>query len=154
MEDTIKAIGEYHFEGFDLTGKKVFDKKVKNVVTQLYFTIIMKYLDQSVSGQADDELDLTHFATGSGTATAAKSDTALGTEVFRKAITSKTYSTTAFVCKTSLVAGESNFLIKEVGIFAKASLTLGSGTLISRANVNIDKNANLKYLVTYTLTII
>ena len=81
-----------------------------------------------------------------------KANTALQTEVFRKAITTKTYNATQFICKLSLGADESVFTIREIGLFADGTDTLGSGTLFSQCNVNIAKNASTQYLITYTIT--
>lgn len=149
--EMMKAIGEYHFEGFDKNGVKVIDRTFHNILTQEFFTRVFKFLNQEISAPEVDALNLTHMATGTGTATPTKADTALGAEVFRKAISSKTYSANKFTCKLSLDTSESNFTITEIGTFAKATDTAGSGTLISRALVNIPKTSAIKYLVTYTI---
>lgn len=143
----MKLKGQYRFEGFNDKGEKVFDKTYSNVITQNLFTNFFKNLNAESA-----VLNLTHIATGSGTNAAAKTDTALQTEVFRKAITTKTYGTTTFVCKLSLGASESVFTICEIGLFANGTDTAGSGTLFSRCNVNIAKNASTQYLITYTIT--
>lgn len=152
MNEKMTASGEYRFEGFDLQGKKVLDKTFHNVLTQLYFTGIMKLLNQAIDSPAAASLNLTHMATGTGTTAAMKSDTKLVTEGFRKDISSKTRQDTKFICKLNLAAGESNYTITEVGTFANGTGTADSGTLISRAVVNIEKNANISYLITYTIT--
>ena len=151
--DLLKATGEYRVEGFDLSGNKVSDQTFKNVLTQGFFTGIFQFLNQAVSAPDVASLNLSHMATGTGTTPASKSDTAMQTEVFRKAISSKTYTTKKFICKLSLDTSESNFTITELGTFANGTDTSGSGTLISHAIVNIEKNANLKYLITYTITL-
>jgi hypothetical protein len=143
----IKLKGRYRFEGFNKAGKKVFDKTYSNVITQSLFTNFFKNLNAESA-----VLNLTHMATGSGVNTALKADTALQTEVFRKAITTKTYGATQFICKLSLGAPESVFTIREIGLFADATSTPGSGILFSRCNVNIVKNASTQYLITFTIT--
>jgi len=152
MNDKMFASGEYRFEGFDLQGNKVSDQTFHNVLTQLYFTGIMKFLNQAIDSPNVADLNINYMATGTGTATALKSDTKLQTEAFRKAPASKTRQDTKFICKLSLASNESNFTITEIGTFANGTGTADSGTLISRANVNIEKNANISYLVTYTIT--
>jgi hypothetical protein len=143
-----KFVGEYRFEGFDsVTGEKIFDKTYKNVLVQNYFTSIFKLLN----GESPS-LSISHFAAGSGTSTAVKSDTALGSEVFRKAVTTKTYAAAKFTVKVSLAPSECAFVIKEIGIFANGINTLGSGSLVSRCNVDIDKNSSTQLLITYTIT--
>ena len=153
MKDIISASGEYRVEGFDRAGNKVSDQVFHNVLTQGFFTAIFQLLNQAISAPAVDSLNLTHTATGNGTTPCLKADTAMESEQFRKQISSKSYSATKFTCKTSLDTTESNFTITELGTFAKATDSPGTGTLISHAIVNIEKNANIKYLITYTITI-
>ena len=148
--ENVQAIGEYTFEGYDSDGNLVDKQVYHNVITQNFFTGVMKLLNAATG----DDIHLTHMATGTGTNTAAKADTALQTEYFRKAISSKSYTTTQFIAKLSLGTTESNTTIREVGVFANATDTPGSGKLISRCNVNIAKNVNITYLVTYKLTLI
>jgi len=155
-EETM-AIGVYEFMALD--AKRAMrmpehDHVVKNVVTQGFFTAVFRFLNQAISSPDIAELNLTHFATGTGTATPMKADTALGAEYFRKGISVKSFGLTSFVCKTVIGPTESNIVIKEVGLFANGSSTPGSGTLISHCPTNIDKNANIQYIVTYTLTLI
>jgi hypothetical protein len=153
VEEYAKFAGQYRFEGYDiLTGEKVSDVLFKNVLTQEYFTRIFKFLNQAISAPLVDDLNLSHMATGTGTNPAMKANTSLQTEAFRKQISSKSYGLTNIVCKLALNPDESNFQIKEVGVFSKATDAPGSGTLISRCNVDIPKNANIKYLITFTLT--
>lgn len=139
INDIIKVKGRYEFFNVDTKETKVFD----NLVVQGFFTNIFK----AMKGETF-YLQVKDFATGSGTNAAIKSDTTLQTEYFRKAISSINYNTTQCVIKTTLAPSESNITIKEVGIFDT------NGGLISRANVNIEKNASTQYIVTYTMTIV
>ena len=147
MKDSIKARGEWTVEAFDASGAPLWSQHYKNVVVQNFFTNVFKALKAEAS-----VLNLTHIATGTGTAAASKSDTALRAEVFRKAITVKSYTANAFVCKLSLATSESAFGIKEIGVVINGSDTLGTGALLSRCNVDIQKNASTQLLLTYTLT--
>lgn len=151
MNDTAIANGEYFFEAYE-NGKRApkYDRYYHNVITQNFFTGVFQLLNAATGA----DIHLTHMATGTGTTTATKADTALGTEAFRKALSSKSYTTTQFIAKLSLGTTESNFTIKEIGIFANATDTAGSGTLISRCLVDIAKNSNITYLVTYIITLI
>lgn len=149
----MKVTGKYRVEGFDLNDKKIYDKTFHNIVVQSFFTGVFKFLNQAISGPDVDSLNLTHMATGTGTTTPSKSDTSLANEQFRKQLSSKAYSADTFTCKLSLLPSESNFTITEIGIFAAGTDTIGTGTLISRFSANIEKNANIKYLITYTMTI-
>ena len=126
MEDIGNVFGEYFFEAYE-NGKRApkYDRYYHNVITQNFFTGVFQLLNA-----------------------------ATGAEAFRKAISSKSYTSTQFIAKLSLGTTESNFTIKEIGIFANATDTAGSGTLISRCLVDIAKNSNITYLITYKLTLI
>ena len=142
LKDKLKACGVYHIEQWQ-DGKLIKKERINNVVVQNFFTAVYNCL----ADVTPMDLSITHLATGDGTATAARTDTALGNELFRKAISTVTGGTTNFTAKTSLMPDESNFTIREIGLFSDT-------TLISRVNVNIAKNENVQLLVTYTLEII
>ena len=146
MTEKVKKIyGVYHIEGFR-DGVKVEDYTFKNVVTQLFFNNVFALLNGGAS------LSVSHIATGTGSAAAAKSDTALVTEVFRKPVTSKSYTTIQFMTKLSIAASESVYHIREIGLFCNGSMIPGSGVLISRAVVDIVKNISTQYTITHILT--
>ena len=142
----MKLKGSYRFEGFDKAGKKVFDRTYNNVIVQGLYTNFFKLLN----GDAGT-LTLTHMATGTGTNPALRADTALQTEFFRKAITKQSYTNLKYTCKLSIAAAESVTTIREIGVFANATDTPGSGVLVSRCSVNVPKNVSTQYLITYTI---
>jgi len=144
MNDKITANGEYHIEGFSIdSGKKVFDRTYHNVVCQNFFNQLFKALENQAS-----ILDVLSFATGTGVSAAQKSDTSLENEQFRKGITQITSDSTQIKVITQLDPFESNFIIKEIGLF------FSDGGIMSRASTNIDKNSSTKYNITYTLTVV
>lgn len=114
----------------------------KNVVVQNFFSAVISYLH----GTTTAAIGVTKFAFGDGTTAAAKSDTALESQQFEKAITSASVGSTYYKCKVILGPAECNFRIREIGIFA-------GSTLISRVNVDKTKTSNNQYTVTYILTI-
>ena len=140
MNDKLNMFGEYHIEGWE-NGVKTIDFKKKNVITQTLFNAFFDALDGTTT-----PIEIAEIATGTGTNTAMKSDTALQTEVFRKAISSKSRTSKQFIVKLSLGTAESAFVIREIGVFTS------DGDMISRVNVNIDKNSSTQLLITYTLT--
>lgn len=142
LNDHLSISGEYKFEGYDITGKKIFEKTFKNTVVQNFFTSLFKI----IAGQTGYVLAY-QMATGTGTNVAAKTDTTLQTEYYRKNVTSITYTTTQVIIKTVLTPVESNITIKEIGIFSS------DGGLLSRCNVDVDKNSSTQYTITYTMTI-
>lgn len=155
MRDTMKFKGKYIIEAVDVRTGKIVHSSKHNVVVQGFFTGVFKFLDQAVSSPSVDDLNVTHIAVGDGTASAMRSDTLLDNEVFRKVTATKSFTTTTFTCKMALGPTEGNpsgGFIKEVAVFAKATDTVDTGTMISRANVNVAKNNNIKLTITWVLT--
>ena len=140
IQDAGSAKGVYRFEWLDESGRIVKAKEYHNVVTQNFFTGVFAALNGTTH-----DLAATHIATGTGTSAALRANTALETEVFRKAISNTVVTATKFTAKLLLSAAESNVTIREVGVFAGSSM-------LSRCNVNIEKTASLQLLITYTLT--
>ena len=141
MKDKLKAKGVYNIEHWQ-DGKLIKSERINNVVVQSFFTAVYNCL-----AGTSTSIPITHLATGDSITAATRTDTALGNELFRKAISTVTGGTANFTAKTSLTPDESNFTIREIGLFSNT-------TLISRVNVNISKNENVQLLVTYTLEII
>lgn len=141
------VVGIYKIE--KLEGDKwITVEEKKNVVVQGFFTNIFTHLQGT-----DTPMEVTHFALGTGTNTAMKANTALEAETFRKTRTSISSTPTSLVVKLSLAPTEAVMTIREIGLFMEATDTPESGTLLSRVNVNVEKNASTQYLITYTLTI-
>lgn len=155
MMDKIKMIGQYTIESKNILTGEETSRTFKNIVTQGLFSGLFAFLNQDTSAPADDILNLTHIAIGDSSTGATRADVALANETFRKQITTKYFNSTIFTAKLSIGAAEGNptgGIIKEIGIFAKASATPGSGTLCSRAVVDVVKNSNIQLLITWTLT--
>lgn len=145
--DRKKVSGHYKIERLD-GDKWVAVQEKKNVVVQGFFDSIILNLRGT-----DTPMEVTHFALGTGSSPALKANASLETETFRKARSSTSNSPTSFIAKLSLAPSEAVMTIREIGVFMEATDTPGSGTLLSRVNVNIEKNASTQYLITYTLTI-
>jgi len=99
MEDIGNVFGEYFFEAYE-NGKRApqYDRAYHNVIVQNFFTGVFQLLNAATGA----DIHLTHMATGTGTGAALKTNTALGTEAFRKALSSKSYTATQFTAKLSL----------------------------------------------------
>jgi len=136
-----------------LTGEVLKDE-YHNLITQGFFTAIHRFMSEDALTVLNDELNVTHLGMGDSTTSATRSDTTLANESLREAVTSKSfvddaYSVTMFLNTTQgNVAGG---FIKELGIFAKATSTLDSGTMISRAVVNIKKNINIQLTLNWEM---
>ena len=102
---------------------------------------------------------LTYCGIGTDDTTPVVGNTTINSEVFRKAITSKTQSsspTNEFVFSTFFSAGESTYNIKEVGIFghSTATSTIDTGILFSHYLEAFDNSAGSYDLIfDYVLTI-
>ena len=122
-------------------GKVIKTLDFDNILTNLYKQDVLNQL----KGDAFASLQIKYLAIGTGTNPASVSDTQLQTEVFRMIPTSSSktsdYVQTIWVIPTNV----GNFTYKEIGVFAgSATATANSGTLLSRVNVNIEKNSSME----------
>jgi hypothetical protein len=93
---------------------------------------------------------MSHMAIGTGSTTAAASDTALGSEADRNSLTSTTVSGTDIVYVATFGAGEGTGAITEAGIFNASS----SGTLLCRTVFSVvNKGASDSMTITWTVTV-
>ena len=143
--------GIYKIDAYDCLYRLVWTKEYENIIVQNFYDAIWAYLNADTDSPAADDIELNYFATGDGETIANISDTTLENEIFRKQITSKSYTDSMFTCKLFLGAVESNFNIKEIGLFANGTSTPNSGTLISRCNVDIIKLDTLQYDISYRI---
>jgi hypothetical protein len=113
---------------------------------------IYAFLNESETSPDVDALNVTHIAVGTGTTTATATDVKLETEIYRKAVTTKGFNTQRFKATLLLESAEANptgGIIKEIACFAKATDTTDSGLMLSRANVNVLKNENIKLSIVW-----
>lgn len=155
-------VGRYTIKAFDAkgnpaeftcNGNRVSVYHGKNVLTQLLFDGFFKFLNAVTDTPAYDDLNISHLAIGTGTTTPAKTDTTLETEYFRKAVSSKSYTDDVFTAKMLMGTTEGNTTMTEIGVFADATDTVDTGTLLSRIAVNITKTDSISLLLTWTLTL-
>ena len=93
---------------------------------------------------------MSHMAIGTGSTTAAASDTALGSESDRNALTSTTVSGTDVVYVATFGAGEGTGAITEAGIFNAST----SGTMLCRTVFSVvNKGASDSMTITWTVTV-
>ena len=142
MNDNIKIEGIYTIKCFE-NGTLKWIESFKNRVVQNYFTNLYKIMVGEVG-----VIELEDFATGDDSTPSTKNDTELGNELFRKNITVLNYNSTQVIARTVLAPGDSNFQIREIGIFAT------NGGMISRVNVDKLKLPAEQYEVEYRMTIV
>lgn len=96
---------------------------------------------------------VTHFAIGTDNTAATEGDTTLGSEQFRKAVSSALDSSAVANISTFLGASEANFAWKEWGHFINGTSTADSGTLLSHHIESQTKSAPNTVTIDSTYTI-
>ena len=146
MHDDITMSGRFVITALDAnTGRVVWRKELKNLLTQISQTVRQQQLLGTYTGPLN-QLQIQYFAFGTGTTAPAVTDTQLGNEQFRKQVTQISAQGTGNVYSVlSLGAQEANFTITEIGVFCgpTATSSANTGVLLSRVAVNIVKNSNL-----------
>ena len=139
-----KATGKLTVEIKDKNGLVKETREVKNLVVQAG-------LDFIASRMKDTTADvMSHMGIGTGSSAAASSDTTLGTEAARQALTSTTVNNNAVSYVASFAAGTGTGAITEAGILNAAS----GGTLLCRTVFSVvNKGASDSMTITWTITI-
>lgn len=142
--EKIKHKGRYVLEVINLTtGERktiALDNMLMSYVTEQYQKLLR--------GQAANAnvLQIKYFAFGDSDTAVNAGQTALGNERFRKQITAQQTVAGGVTTTCALRSDEANFRIKEIGVFCGTGATAasGSGGMMSRCLVDIDKNDNLQ----------
>jgi len=127
-------------------GKVISVNKYENV-----FCNVGKYsiLDRM---KGDNKGEITYLALGSNTTTPLATDTTLGTETFRKLITTRTRTGLIFYTSTFLATTEANGTHKEMGLFGdNATGTTDSGTLFTHLTINETKSSGETITIDYDI---
>ena len=127
-----------------VTGELLHMQQKKNLVVDAGLNLIRDLLD------GDAVAGLTHMAVGTGTAAAAASDTALGTEVHRGAVTQRVSAAKQLVVKWFVNSTSANgSTLAEVGLFNAAS----GGTMFARAKLAtaITKSSAITVQIIWTI---
>ena len=141
--DNSKATGKLTVEIKNDKGVVVETREVKNLVVD-------DGLEFIADRMKNNSTVMSHMAIGTGSTAAAASDTALGTEAARQALTSTTVTANAVAYVASFGAGTGTGAITEAGILNAAS----SGTLLCRTVFSVvNKGASDSMTITWTVTI-
>lgn len=146
IDDGVGVKGHVHVQLFGPDGELKAERHTSNLVVDTGENHIADQLSSS-PGQAA----MSHMAIGTGSTAAAFGDTALGTEIDRNALTSRTDSVNVVTYVGTWAAGDgTNSALREAGIFNNSS----GGTMLARAVYsNIDKQAADTLTITWTVTI-
>lgn len=148
MTEGMQLKGKYVIEARDAETNKLLQVwRFDNQLTSINQTLRTAMLTGTAgSTYAADMFEIKYFAFGDGTNPATAADTQLQNELFRKQVT-QVQTTSAGVVQSivSLTIGEANFNITEIGVFCgpDATSSANTGLLLSRVNVNINKNSNI-----------
>ena len=141
--DNSKATGKLTVEIKNDKGVVIETREVKNLVVD-------DGLEYIADRMKNNSTVMSHMAIGTGSTAAAASDTALGTEAARVALTSTTVTANAVAYVASFGAGTGTGAITEAGILNAAS----SGTLLCRTVFSVvNKGASDSMTITWTVTI-
>ena len=144
--DSFEMVGRVLVEVIGPDGNVKDSRHVENLVVTAGKNHIADQLSSSPGGSA-----MSHMAVGTGSTSPAAGDTALGTEIDRNALTSRTDSTNVVTYVGDWAAGDAtNSAIAEAGIFNASS----SGTMLARATFTaINKGASDTLKITWTVTV-
>lgn len=131
---------------FDSQGNLRDERRIHNLVVTAGKNHVADALS-SAPGQAA----MSHMAVGTGSTAPAAGDTALGAEIDRNALTSRTDATNVVTYVGDWAAGDAtNSAITEAGIFNAAA----AGTMLARATFTaINKGASDTLKITWTVTL-
>ncbi len=142
--DKTKATGKLTVEIKNKQGEVIDVREVKNLVVDDGLEYIASRM-KDTSATA-----MSHMAIGTGSTAAAASDTALGTEAARVALTSTTVTANAVAYVASFGAGTGTGAITEAGILNANS----GGSLLCRTVFSVvNKGASDSMTITWTVTI-
>ena len=141
--DNSKATGKLTVEIKNDKGVVVETREVKNLVVD-------DGLEFIADRMKNNSTVMSHMAIGTGSTAAAASDTALGTEAARQALTSTTVTANAVAYVASFGAGTGTGAITEAGILNANS----GGSLLCRTVFSVvNKGASDSMTITWTVTI-
>lgn len=136
----------------DFTMKGRVSIAVNDQVVQEIDNLVVTAGKEYVASRMKDTSDtaMSHMAIGTGSTAAAASDTALGSEAARTALTSTTVTTNEIVYVDTFDAGTGTGAITEAAIFNASS----AGTMLCRTVFSVvNKGASDSMTITWTVTV-
>lgn len=144
IKDDLKATGIVNIKQYNSTGNLIKDFTVDNLVVDSGINFIINRMYSSV------ENPMSHMAIGGTFSTPQASETTLGSEITRVALTSTTIVGNSLVFVAEFGAGVGTGLIQEAGIFNAAT----SGTMLNRVSFgSVTKNSSDTIVITWTLAL-
>lgn len=149
--EKVGAHGTYHIVVKDEHGNIKHDVTIENVTTTVYRALV---IERAFNATPSADILVDYIAVGTGTNTPAISDTQLQTETARKLRVSLANSSNVGTVSTVFSAGDiPTSTLKEVGLFANGTGTANTGTLVSRAAIDLAVTALDSVFVDYQFTL-
>ena len=129
---------------FKTVGKIISKNEYKNIFCDSGRNSLLNRM----AGESKGEI--TYLALGDDNTAVKITDTALGNELYRKAVTSSSASGLTFSSSTFIPSTEGNHAYKEMGLYGDdASAALESGTLFTHLLINETKSAGQSVTIDY-----
>jgi hypothetical protein len=143
MNESLKATGQLTIRLLDKDGQLKSAHYVNNLVVSSGLAFISNRMANT------DDAVMSHMAIGSGSTGAGASDTALGSELTRVALTSATVSNSSITYIGTFNAGIGTGAVSEAGIFnASTGGTMLCRTTFSTLNKQDDDSLQIEWTVT------
>jgi hypothetical protein len=141
--------GCYRFRYYDLAmGRMVAGGTYENVVCQTGKVVLAQWLNGE-----NPALGPIYGAVGTGTATTAATDIALGNELARVALASNIRSSNVVTMDFFFSSSQANGALTEAGLFLQASGGVNSGQLLSHVSISEQKTNTMTMTVEFQITI-
>lgn len=136
-----------------LVGDKNGNFKSKIYVDNLITTAAKESWAKAFSGVESSNQGIgTYHAVGTSAVAPALGDVKLGTELFRKAISVRSYSNNQALFQTFFTASEAIGTLRELGLFGDlATAVADSGTMFARVAINRTKTSSDTLTVLHTV---
>ena len=144
----IKVSGEWDFIYHDLNGNEIERITKKNLITQSGLNFIASLLINQYTNDVPF-----YLALGTGTTEAARGDTQLEDEQFRKIIASQNRQGSMIRLRFFMLQNEANGDWEEYGVFAAGTQNEGSGEMLNRLVVPVSKASNTVLTIEVRITL-
>lgn len=127
--------------------------KSRDIIKNTFCTV-GKYSIAAALIETANKGKVTYCAVGTNVTAPAAANTQLGTEIFRKLISVRSYAANVATFQTFFTTSEANGSLREAGLFGDdATATANSGTLFSHLAINRTKSSSDTLTLSWAITI-
>jgi hypothetical protein len=146
ISEGIKATGMVHIVKTNEHGVITDERNVKNLVV----TTGKNYIASKMVATTNSPVSMTHMGIGTGNATPAIGDTALGAQTTRQALTGSAVASNSITYTATFAAGQGDGAIQEAGIFNAST----AGTMLCRTTFPVvNKGSGDTITITWVVTV-